>query len=164
MEPVSFTASVLTLLAAAGGSCKFLYNFVLDVSDAPSEIYSQNSKLSSLHRTFLGLIQIYESPELPPELQLDSDLHKNLLRFIDAIDAFKTKIQRRGRRLDRNRRHHAWERLIWLSSDRELHKFYSSLDNWDIIFRNAVSGTTMFVILDKYQSSVDLCLQFLGTF
>lgn len=156
MDPISFTASVLTLLAAAGGSCKFLYNFVLDISDAPSEIYSQNIKLRSLHRTFLSLIQFYESPDLPPELQLDSDLRANLLRFIDAIGVFKTRIQKRGRRLDRNRRHHAWERLIWLSSDRELHKFYSSLDSWDTIFRNTASGTTMYAVLCGYRTFGDV--------
>lgn len=143
MDPISFTASVLTLLGAAGGSCKFLYNFILDISDAPDEILSQNVKLRGLHQTILNLIRVYDSGDLPPELALDPALRMNILHFIKEIDIIKSKIQSKGNALGKGRVHLLWERVKWLLSDRQLHKFYSSLDNWNMIFTNAVNATEM---------------------
>jgi hypothetical protein len=63
MEPASFTASILTLLAAAGATTEFVYNFILDIENIPDDIHSQAIKLRCLHQAFSSLVDVYTSIE-----------------------------------------------------------------------------------------------------
>jgi hypothetical protein len=143
MDPISFSASLLTLLGAAGGSCKFVYNFILDISDAPSDIHSHTVKLRCLQRTISTLIRVYSHAGLPPDLQIDPTLQMYIVDFVQEIEAIKEKIEERQRSLDRGPARHLWERLKWVSSDRQLHKFYQNLDHWNTIFKQAVDATNL---------------------
>lgn len=147
MDPASFAASLLTLLGAAGATCEFVYNFILDVSEAPDEIHSQAIKLRCLHQSISSLVGLYGRDDLPPELQLDPFLENHIRKFLKDIRNIETKIKRSSTRLDGSRKHHLRERLTWLSSDRRLRKFYSSLDDWVKIFSTTVSTTKLFVAL-----------------
>lgn len=143
MDPVSFSASVLTLLAAAGQTCSFVHNFIIDISGAPSEIIDQTVKLQCLQRTISQLIQAYGA--LPSDLQLDPDLIYHLLKFNQEIKQVRTRIQNSSVGLERNRTRHLWERCRWLLSDRQLYKFYKSLDQWNMIFSQAASTIHLWV-------------------
>ena len=152
MDPASFSASILALLGAAGGSCKFIYNFILDISDAPANIHSQTVKLRCLHQTISSLIQVYDNPDLPPDLQMDPTLRLHIINFVHEIETIKAKIQSKARTLEKGRAHRLWARLKWLSSDRQLRKFYNSSDHWNTIFSQAVSRTKLCVRLRSYPS------------
>lgn len=145
MDPISFSASILTLLGAAGGSCNFIYRFILDISDAPADIHSHSVKLRCLHHTISNLIRVYEHTDLPLDLHMDPMLRVHIVDFVDEIGKIKAKIESKGRMLEKGRTHHIWARLKWLSSDRQLHKFYDSLDHWNTIFSQAVSVTKLCV-------------------
>ena len=108
MDPVSAAASLLALLAAAGSTCKFIYNFILNISDAPYKITSQKVKLKCLHQTLSTLIRVYG--ELPPELQVDTDLLWHIRKFTEDVEKIKVKIQSRGSMRDRSRTYHLRER------------------------------------------------------
>ena len=145
MDPVSFVASLLTLLGAAGQTCEFLYNFIHDISELPHEIRSQAVKLQCLHQQFSALVGLYSRDDLPPELRLDPHLEQNLRNFLESVLNIQNRIQNISTRLHESRAHRLRERVAWLSSDRRLRKFYSSLDEWMKIFSTAVSTTQLFV-------------------
>ena len=145
MEPVSFTASLLTLLGAAVATCELTYNFILDISHVPDEIRSQAIKLQCLHQSISALLDLYSRDDLPPELEINPFLERNLHIFLDETHEVEVKIQISSKKLDESRTRRLWERVTWLSSDRRLRKFYASLDDWMKIFSTAVSATNLFV-------------------
>jgi hypothetical protein len=153
MDPVSVAASLLTLLGAAGATCEFVYNFILDIADIPDEIRSQAIKLQCLHQSISTLLDIYRRDDLPPELQIDPFLERNIRIFLDDVRKVETKIQSSSQRLDGSRTRRLWERLTWLSSDRRLRKFYGSLDDWIKIFSTTVSTTNLFATLPPFLTS-----------
>jgi hypothetical protein len=146
MDPISFVASVLTLLGAAGASCEFLYNFMLDISELPEEIHSQARKLQCLKQSISNLIRIYEQDAASAELQLDLFLKEQLRRFLDDIGKIEMKIRASSSRLNRSCAYHLRERLSWISSNRRMRKFYSTLDDWLKIFSTTATETQMCVI------------------
>ncbi|KAF1841331.1 ankyrin [Cucurbitaria berberidis CBS 394.84] len=147
MDPVSFAASLVTLLGVAGKTSEFVYNFILDIRDVPKEIRSQAIKLQCLHQTLTALWSLYGTSSMTPELQLDPVLEDHIRIFLSEIQTLENKIRERSTKLSGSRRQHMKERLIWLSSDRELRKFYTSLDNWSQIFSTAVSTTNLKLLM-----------------
>jgi hypothetical protein len=147
MDPISLTASLLTLIAAAGQSCKVITEFVLDIHDAPKEIHAQLVKLQCLQRSFCQLLGVFRS--LPPDFQLGTDLKRELTSFVQDIDNFKEKVKVKGIRLGQGRVQHAWERVKWLANDRDLKKFNQSLDEWDRIFAASASAAQLYFILPR---------------
>jgi len=137
MDPVSLSASFVTLLASGAASCKFIYNSLLDFSDAPLEIATQAAKLKCLHGTILSTVEAYS--KLPPDLHLDPNLEDQIQRFVLHVEKIKVIIENKSYGLNRSRSHHLRERCLWLSSDRKLRKFYESLDHWNIIFSQTTS-------------------------
>lgn len=142
MDPISFTASLLTLITAAGQSCKVISEFVLDIHDAPKDIYAQSIKLQCLQQSFHHLLSVFAA--LPPDLQLDTVLQQNVISFTQEIDRFTAKVQGMGIRMDQGRVQHAWERVRWLASDRDLKRFNQSLDHWDRVFAAAAAAAQLY--------------------
>jgi hypothetical protein len=145
MDPVSFAASLVTLLGVASATSKFIYNFILDIRDVPDEIHSQAIKLQCLRQTMDVLISLCVPNTSVPELQLDPFLELNLRRFLGELQAIEGRLKECSLKLKGSRKQHAWERLNWLSSDRKLRKFYASLDTWMQIFSTAVATQSLFV-------------------
>jgi hypothetical protein len=146
MEPASFAASILTLIAAAGATTEFVYNFILDIENIPEEIHSQAIKLQCLHQTFSTLMDTYTNDALHAEVQLDPYLQSHLKLFVVAIHDLEKKLRRSSTSLSGGRKQHLWARMKWLSTDRELRKFYDKLDDWMRIFLTAIHTTEMFKI------------------
>ncbi|RYN49030.1 hypothetical protein AA0114_g6842 [Alternaria tenuissima] len=141
MDPISFTASLLTLITVAGQSCKVISEFVLDIHDAPKDIYAQSIKLQSLQQSFDYLLSVFSA--LPPDLQLDTVFQQNLVSFTQEIDGFTAKVKEMGIRMGQGRVQHAWERVKWLASDRDLKRFNQSLDHWDRVFAAAAAAAQL---------------------
>jgi len=147
MDPTSFAASVLALLTAAGASCEFLYNFILDISEAPEEIHVQAIKLQCLHQSISSLIELYEGEDALPELHLDGLLKDHIYKFLDYTHTIKRRVSESSIQLGKGRVHQLRERLSWLLSDRRMRKFYNSLDDWLRIFSTAVQRTQLCVAI-----------------
>jgi len=141
MDPLSASASVLTLLAIALNSCKFLYNFLLDVRDAPAEICAQRVRLQCISRTFLDLSGIYST--LLNHGADDALLKQHLSEFLVEIQNIENKLGVRdnGNELGRGQRFR--ERCRWILRDRRLRTFLSSLEQWDRIIRQAASAVQL---------------------
>lgn len=151
MEPASFAASILTLLAAAGATTEFVYNFILDIENIPEDIHSQAIKLQCLHQAFSSLVDTYTSDASLSEVRLDPYLQGHLELFTIEIHELERKFRRSSTGLSSGRKQQLLARLKWLSSDRELRKFNSKLDDWMKIFSTAVHTTQMFVIISLSQ-------------
>jgi hypothetical protein len=129
MEVVGGTASILTLLGAAGGACKFIYKVSLYLNDSPRDIKVQNARLRRLDMTIHHLIEIYR--KLPQAFQVDAELLKDLGSFKDDITSLKTKIESSLSKSNRGRRRAVKESCRWLLFDRQMEQFAESLDHWD---------------------------------
>jgi hypothetical protein len=145
MDPVSFAASLVTLLGLAGAAAKSVYSFLLDIHDVPDELRSQALKLRFLHQILSVLIAFYEPMKTSTQLHLDPFLEDHLRRFLIEIQVLENSLKEHNLRLSGSGRQHLWERLKWLFPDRELRKFFASLDDWMHIFSMAVAITNMFV-------------------
>jgi hypothetical protein len=142
MDPVSVSASVVTLLAAAGGSCKFLHAFVLDIADAPQDIRKQNEMLNCLTHTLTRLSQVCS--EIPENFRFETPLHEWIARFSTEVSSTRDRIEVRAASLDHGR----YIRRIqgsfrWVIFDRQLRKFYGSLEHWNIVFSQACNALQM---------------------
>ncbi|KAH6642480.1 hypothetical protein C7974DRAFT_409034 [Boeremia exigua] len=145
MEPVSSVASILTLLAAAGSTCDFVYNFMLNIREVPEEIHSQAIKLRCLHQSIAALLAIYSHRAISPDLQLGHIFENSFREFLLEVKDLENRIQKSSTLVKSSRTQRVWERLTWLSSDRQLRKFYNSLDDWVRIFSMEVQTTQMSV-------------------
>lgn len=142
MDPLSASASVLTLLAAAGSSCGFLHSLVVNISDAPQDIKRQNETLRCLHHTLMHLSQIYAS--LPEEHRLETPLHEWISNFATEVSSIRSKVDDRAKSLQKGQRIRRFqESLRWIPFDRHLRKFFESLDHWNVVFQQACAALQM---------------------
>ena len=141
MDPISISASILTMLAAAGGCCQFIHNLFIDVADAPSDIRAQIVQLKCLYRTIKHLLQIYT--DLPENIQVDGDIRRNIEEFTREILHIKAKIAGKDTFWKGGRGLQILERLRWLYSDRQLRKFFASLEHWNIVLSQAVLASQL---------------------
>lgn len=144
MDPVGGVASILTLLNAAAGTCELLHTLVLDIKDASRDIRAQNEKLHCLHMTITQLAAIYA--KLPEESQRGAPWHRWIEDFAVEVAFIRDKVQRKvasienaslGIRLQ--------EGCRWILFDRQLRRFYESLEHWNIVFSQAVSVSQLYV-------------------
>ena len=141
MDPISATSSILTLLGAAGGSCKFLFDFLLNLAEAPRDIRTQNERLGCIHETITTLIQTYS--QLPSEFQFQPYLKSGLVAFTNKLGKIRAKIETRSTLLQKGRIRSLDESFKWLFYDRKLRKFLASLDEWDMILSQAVMASQL---------------------
>ena len=92
MDPLSASASVLTVLGAAAGTCKVLYDFIIEFKDAPEEIKWQNRKLRRLEENITCLLKVCD--KLPKELQLATHFH-GIQEFVQEVNTINVDIERR---------------------------------------------------------------------
>ncbi|OAL49194.1 ankyrin [Pyrenochaeta sp. DS3sAY3a] len=154
MEPISSAASILTLLAAAGSTCDFVYNFMLNIREIPEEIHSQATKLRCVHQSITALLAIYSHKDISPDWQLEPIFETNFRDFLLEVKDLENRIQKNSTLMKSSRTQRVWERLTWLSSDRRLRKFYNSLDDWVRIFSMEVQTTQMKLQIKLLQISI----------
>jgi hypothetical protein len=145
MDPVSFAATLVTLLGLTGATTQSVYNFILDIHEAPNEIRIQVIKLQCLHEIITTLMARYGSTTTSPQLGFDPLLETHLRRFLCDIQGLEIKLKNCSARISGSRTQHFWERMTWLMSDRKLRKFYASLDDWMRIFSAAVDLTQLYI-------------------
>ncbi|KAF2014999.1 ankyrin [Aaosphaeria arxii CBS 175.79] len=144
MDPISTSASIITVLTAATGTCKFLYDLILDIKDAPKEIQIQRKKLQHLQVSMEHLLKA--SARLPKGYQLNST-HHGMVAFMRDIEEIQDYLDRRAQASARRGVSRAKESFKWLF-DRRLRKFFDNLEHYDLIFGQAVR-TVEFSMLSK---------------
>lgn len=155
MDPASFAASILTLLAAAGATSEYVYNFMLDIEEIPDEIRSHAIKLQCLHQAISSLMNLYRVNASVAEFQLDPFFAGHLQSFQVEIHELEVRLRASSAKLNGSRKEHFLVRLKWLSSDRHLRKFYGKLDDWLKIFLTTVHTTELSVIYTSRLTLVD---------
>jgi hypothetical protein len=140
MDPFSASASTLTMLSAAEGTCKALYNLILELNDAPQSIRCQNKKLQHLHENITSLLQLCD--ELPKETQLVTHLD-GIRDFVQDVNRIKLDIEKRSQALDRGKGTRVKEICKWLLFDRYLKQFFHNLEHYNMIFSHALSAAQL---------------------
>ena len=141
MEPLGLAASILTVLAAAGGSCKYLHNILLDLTEAPHDVQVQAMKLKCLEITVQQLIQAYQ--KLPQGFQIEPWLHEEFEKFERQVTRMKTKMENRAGLMIESRRKRWRESCKSILFDREMNKFLVSVDHWSLVMAHAASSAQL---------------------
>jgi len=137
MEPVGFSASIITLLAAAGGSCKYLHNLLLDFTEAPHDVQVQAMKLKCLEITVQQLIRAYQKS--PCGFEAETWLQEEFKHFERQVTTMKAKMEKRAGLMGRGRTKRWKESCRWMLFDREMNKFLLTVDHWSLILTHATS-------------------------
>lgn len=135
MEPVSTTASFLTVLGAAGSTCKTLHNLILDLKDADHDIRLQCKKLRCLRTTITCLLQVCD--RVSADFQLEPHLY-GVDEFIHDIDVISAKLEKRRNSIGDGAVNRAMESCRWLLFDRTLKKFFDNLEHYNMIISHAL--------------------------
>jgi len=144
MDPVGGAASILTLLNATGATCKLLHTIVFNLKEASHDIRTQNEKLQCLHQTITQLAEIFT--KLPAENQTGAPWHEWAAKFAIEVASIKVKIEKKTNSLANARFGTRFqEGCQWILFDRQLKRFYSSLEHWNIIFFQAVTVSQLSV-------------------
>lgn len=141
MEPLGATASLLTLLASAGQSCKFLYALCVDFSEAPKDIQDQAVKLQSFDIVVQQLLKAYE--RLPSEFGVDIELREQIALFESEVTSMRIRVERRLDASRQGRKRQLRESCKWLLFDRQMTKFLQSADHWSLIMSHAAMAAQM---------------------
>jgi len=141
MEPLGLAASILTVLAAAGGSCKYLHNILLDLTEAPHHVQVQATKLKCLEITVRQLIQAYQKP--PQGFQVEPWLREEFEKFERQVTTMKAKMGNRAELMVGTRRKRWRESCKFILLDREMNKFLVSVDHWSLIMAHAASSAQL---------------------
>jgi hypothetical protein len=146
MEPIGLAASILTLLTAAGESCKFLHHVYVDLREAPQGMRTQATKLQCFALSIHQSIDTYK--KLPKEFEIDLRLRDEIEQFEREISAMKVKIESRLDASNQGRRQRAKQSCKWLLFDREMNKFLQSVDHWSNIMSQVTAVAQLYVDLD----------------
>jgi hypothetical protein len=141
MDPISATASLLTILGTAGGSIKSIHQLVLDYKDAPAEIQNYKIHLECLQHTVTRLIHVHEA--LPTTYQFDAHVAKCVIELMDEISSVQSLLERRSISMSESRGHRIRESLRWLLLDRRVKKFFTQVEHWNRVLANAAAASQM---------------------
>ena len=107
-DPVSSTASVITVIACAIQSTKVLLKF-LHISQVPESVRQLHIALKSLHITLTALQDAGRSSS--PNVQFSPHLRQRLRECLSHLEAWSSKIARIESEMDQSRSNrHQWER------------------------------------------------------
>jgi hypothetical protein len=140
MDPVSATASVVTLLSVTSGTIKVVYNLLIAFVDAPHEIMMQIRSLESFCTTINSLRNAYE--RIPDEFALKVDLG-GIEELVEEAKSLTTKLNTQTVRITSGHIGRARESCKWMLFDRQSRKFFKSLGRWDIILSQALWAAQM---------------------
>jgi len=140
MDPLSISASTITVLCAAGSCCQFIHKVIVTATDAPHDIRIQAKKLEALLSTIECLITILDS--FPKEVSIDNKARHVIDEFAGEARTVKSKIERKMELPCHSRTHRIQLGCKWLL-DRRLHRFLATLEHWHVILSQTISVFNM---------------------
>jgi len=140
MDPISVSASIITLLAAASSCCNFVHKVIINVADAPHDIRIHIKKLECLQGTLTCLVEIH--PRLPPGFELAENLRDGIKEFAQDMCSLHMRVQAKIHSMEHGKGRRIRESCTWLF-DRHMRRSLDSLDHWHIILSQAASAAQM---------------------
>ena len=133
MEPLSITASVVTLLAVACTSCQSIHSFLGGFADAPHDIKRNCAALQSLKST-LHCIQ-----SLPAEFEIGQYFTENLKARLEEcmtdLCVVETRVHKAQGQIRKGKLRKTWMRLRWSVSDEHwLGRFFARVQTYQTVF------------------------------
>ncbi|CAG5165756.1 uncharacterized protein ALTATR162_LOCUS6835 [Alternaria atra] len=135
MDPVSTIASVITLVGATGGTIKVIHDTITSIKDAPKDIRRQCKRLECLCVTLNSIVRTCQ--HLPDDCQVDIDLC-GIEEFIEEAQVLEANLSDRRTRVAGRNIAKLHESCKWLLFDRQLKRFFESLDQWDSVLPQAL--------------------------
>jgi len=139
MDPLSGSASIVTLLGIAGSCCGSLCASLRSFSDAPADIRYQCVSIQSLQTTFKDLGALYA--DVPASYQFNRGLASKVSEFLGKTQDAEKKIALANAMLSRGTTIRTWTRLKWsLTTHRWLKRLFDDLEFWNMIFSQEVAA------------------------
>ncbi|KAH8883402.1 ankyrin [Thozetella sp. PMI_491] len=140
MDPLSITASALTLLAAASESCKSASKLYRQLSNAPADIREQSVSLEALSHTFGRLLTLLK--DLPPPVVPSSTLVERLQEFLADIREAQIVVEEFNSLLGQGRARETLARVKWTATSHGKVKIFSrQTKQWNAIFMAELHAT-----------------------
>ena len=149
MDPLSATASAITVVGLLSQSCLFVFDFLRNISDATFVIKNHYLALQALHADLRKIQDLHtKSPsliELTPQFSI---LLPEILADFTTIEAKLRKIRAK---LGQGKGTKAWAKVTWsLSSEQWLHKFLGRVQTYHAIFSSELMLVLMSALTTEY--------------
>lgn len=142
MDPLSVTASVLTLVAAAGQSCKFVSSLVRQVNGAQDEIKKQCLVIDALSTTFVKMGTLLGT--LPGTVQASSEIVRSLEDFVKEVRAIEVLAHDSNQLVGGRNGQSLCARVKWvLIGEKRWERFIKDLVIWNTVFSNELKMIQM---------------------
>jgi hypothetical protein len=150
MDPLSITASAITLLGATGGTIRVVCDAMKTFKDAPREIKAQSKSLEAFCLTIDKLKQVCK--QIPDEFPLMLDLC-GIEELIEEAQLLERKLKTKSVHATAGNVGRVRESCNWVLSEKQSQKFFKSLNTWNIILTQALSVAQLSVICTILDSS-----------
>jgi hypothetical protein len=168
MDPISASSGAITLLVTASRSCKFIYDFLMEYSEASTRISKHCALLLALHDALKRLIELRESTQ--PSLQSRADFLDRIRVLLVEIREAEDSLSSLTGLIQQGRRDRILAKLKWVvSKDTKLRRFLDGLQPWLAFFLfefGFIQMYTPLTLLPRHlqccpspdQSEADCCL------
>jgi hypothetical protein len=149
-ELIGVLASILTLLAAAGQSCKFFYDKYVGFSDVPEDVQRIATRLYFLHSTIRQLIEAYK--KLPKNFIIDTQLQNSVAQFDCEVRSMSLEIEGILKAMSQGKGEQLQERCKRMLYHKQMNKFHHSVDYWSSVMTHAVMAAQLYVCFKRTKS------------
>ena len=143
MDPISATASMITIVEVACKSCHALHDFLRGISEAPDDIKQHRATLRSLKSTLHCMQSLIADPTVGQHLlrNVGTSLEECSMD-LQSVDA---KCRKAQGAMQRGKMRNGVTRVRWyLSGEHSLEKFFARLQRWYTIFSLEMSTIQMY--------------------
>lgn len=142
MDPLSITASVLTLVATAGHSCVYVSSLIKHTSNAPDDIKRQCVAIDALSATFGRLGTLLTT--IPASVQINAEFAQHLNNFIIEVKEVEHLTNGANELISRRGVGSTRARVKWaLGGEKRWRAFIENMALWNTIFSNELQTIQM---------------------
>ena len=149
MDPLSVTASAVTVIGLLSQSCFFVSGFLQNLCDAPVDIKNHHIALRAL---YAGLRKIQDLHTKNPSIvEFTPEFSALVLEWLTDFVTIEAKLRVLREKIGEGKGTRAWARVTWsLSSERWLGKFLNRVQTYHAIFSSELTLLLMSVLIVKY--------------
>lgn len=139
MDPVSVTASIISITDFACKSCQALLSFFRGISKAKKDILKFCRTLQSLDSTLQCIRSLCVNPDIQPHLT--ENLKLGLDECLSVLEAANKKCQKAQNLLREGRMQSSWARIRWYASaEHWLDDFFVHIQTYHMVFSLELSA------------------------
>ena len=133
MDPLSITASAITVVGLLSQSCLSVFDFLQRCSDAPVDIKIHHLALQALHADLRKIQDLHAKN--PSILELSPEFSALVPELLADFLAVETKLRKIRAKFDQGKGTKLWARVTWsLSSEQWLGKFLDRVQIYQTVF------------------------------